>query len=320
MSLIKKMELVKIPYSRLLKLENPQFANRVIDIIEKHDPEVLKIDVTYGLLVAEKPQIDKLVVWYKPHPSTNELKELRKMRGVYVNAISNRVNVVVKEDVTGVNKTVHLVKNEVDRFLYNLSSSRNEEVRCQRITQYFNLIDQSEDLEEAFATLKFGESLDNLRSVHAHILELTNVIASSVAQRPTEKTTALVASVIGAIKNLFYDLELAPLKFPEVDYEPVFNELNVVLTQYKNIVNVRKLSNKRKAEMANGGDVGELGDITTMTTTSTQISEAQATMLPTNLEAMNENGLEAQTKSESEKAAALSSKNKQLPPANKNEE
>ena len=71
--------------------------------------------------------------------------------------------------------------------------------------------------------------------------------------------------------------------------------------------------------MANGSDMGEQGDITAMTA-PTQISEAEDRMLPTNMEAMNGNGLEAQTNSEIEKAAALSSNNKQRPSANKNEE
>ena len=63
-------EFVNIPYTSMLKLEVPQMVEQVIEIVEKHGPQALKINEIYNLLIAEKQQIDKLFVWYRVHPFT----------------------------------------------------------------------------------------------------------------------------------------------------------------------------------------------------------------------------------------------------------
>ena len=54
-----KKKLISIPYDRMLKLEVPQLAEQVIEIIEKYEPETLKIDGAYNLLTAKQDHIDK---------------------------------------------------------------------------------------------------------------------------------------------------------------------------------------------------------------------------------------------------------------------
>ena len=68
------MYIQNVPYSKLLKLELPRLANRVIEIVEKHDPETLKIKEVFDLLVEEKPQVEGLIVRHGPHPITEELQ------------------------------------------------------------------------------------------------------------------------------------------------------------------------------------------------------------------------------------------------------
>ena len=60
MSKLTKTGLIKIPLSRLLKIEVPRLALRVIEIVEKHNPEELHIKEIFDLLVAELPNIQKL--------------------------------------------------------------------------------------------------------------------------------------------------------------------------------------------------------------------------------------------------------------------
>ena len=324
-------KLIEISYSCLLKLEVPQLAERVIEIIEEHEPEALKIDGAYNLLTAKQDHIDKLFVWYRSHPLTKELNVLRKVRRLNLRKITFHLRVVIQEDISGVDKSVNLVKSELERFILDFNSGNNEEVKCRRLTQFFNLIDGSQELEEAFSTLNFTSFLNDLRNTHSNILELIGNKMTTISYRPIEKTPYLKKSVLNSIKFMFMEIELAVLKYPEINYQPLCNKLNVVLNNYANLINLRLLNNKRKANAAKGVETGETNGIETpennepeMRTTSIEIPNSATRLLSMDVEKKNGNGngngnAVNNNTVDNEKAAATSSKPLQLPDVNKDE-
>ena len=326
-------KLMEISYSRLLKLEVPQLAERVIEIIEEHEPETLKIDGAYNLLTAKQDHIDKLFVWYRSHPLTKELKALRKVRRMNIRKITFHLQVVIQEDVSGVDKAVNLVKSEIERFILDFHSGKNEEVKCRTLTQFFNLIDSNEELEEAFSTLKFTSFLNDLRNTHSNIMELTKNKVTDLSFRPIEKTPYLRKSVLTGIKYMFVEIELAVLKNPEINYQPLCNELNVLLNHYANLINLRLLYNKRKADEAKGIETGETNGSETpesnepeMKTTSIEMPISATRLLSIDVENKNGNSIGNGNGNavnnntvDNEKAAATPSKTLQLPDVNKDE-
>ena len=310
-------EFVNIPYTSMLKLEVPQMVEQVIEIVEKHGPQALKINEIYNLLIAEKPQIDKLFVWYRSHPFTKELKELRRKRRLNVRKISFHLSVLIQEDVSGVDKSVNLVKSEIERFILDFNS-KNEEVKCRKLTQLFALIEEDEELELALSTLKFTEMLNDLRTTHSRILTMSNNKIASLSQRPKEKTSDLIKSVLTATKNIFKDIELAQLKFPEIDYNPLFDELNVLLIKYRNLINYRLLYNQRKAK-ANGSETTELIESNTPASFSTETPESTTTLLSNDADEIKEDDISTNS-TDNKKAATKPSKPLQIPDAKENEE
>ncbi len=314
-----KRKLITIPFNRMLKLEVPQMVDQVIAIVDKHEPETLKIDGAYNLLVAKRHHIDKLFVWYRSHPLTKELQELRKIRRLNIRKISFQLEVAIQEDVSGVDKSVNLVKSEIERFISDFNSS-NEEVKCRRLTQFFELIDANEVLEEALATLKFADKLDELRSTHSNILELMKNKITNLSYRPVEKTPFLKESVLNSTKNMFLEIELAILKYPEIDYRPLINELNVLLNTYNNLINYRMLYNKRKAERVNGAETETAPSESSGVTNTNESSESTSQNLRLDVERLNGNGFSNSNNSvDNKKAAATPSKPLQLPPMNEDE-
>ena len=310
-------EFVNIPYTSMLKLEVPQMVEQVIEIVEKHGPQALKINEIYNLLIAEKPQIDKLFVWYRLHPFTKELKELRRKRRLNVRKISFHLSVLIQEDVSGVDKSVNLVKSEIERFILDFNS-KNEEVKCRKLTQLFALIEEDEELELALSTLKFTEMLNDLRTTHSRILTMSNNKITSLSQRPKEKTSDLIKSVLTATKNIFKDIELAQLKFPEINYNPLFDELNVLLIKYRNLINYRLLYNQRKAK-ANGSETTELIESNTPASFSTETPESTTTLLSNDADEIKEDDISTNS-TDNKKAATKPSKPLQMPDAKENEE
>ena len=326
-----KKKIRVISYTRLLKLEVPQLAEQVIEIAGKHEPETLKIDGAYNLLTAKQDHIDKLFVWYRSHPLTKELKRLRKDRRMDLRKVMFHLEVVTNQGESGVDRQVNLVRSEMDRFILDFNSSKNEEVKCRRLTQFFAVIEENEELEEAFSTLNFMTLLNDLRSTHSRILALTKEKVSNLSFRPIEKTPFLRKSVIKSIKDLFSDIELAILKNPEIDYQPLCNELNVLLNNYENLTSLRLLYNKRKAEKKKDIETGEtngnempVNNEPEMRTTSIEIPNSATRLLSMDVEKKNGNGngngnAVNNNTVDNEKAAATPSKTLQLPDVNKDE-
>lgn len=315
-----KRKLISIPFNKMLKLEVPQMAEQVIAIVDKHEPETLKIDGAYNLLVAKQPHIDKLFVWYRSHPLTKELQELRKTRRFNIRKVSFQLEVVIREDVSGMDKSVYLVKSQTERFISDFNSS-NEEVKCRRLTQFFELIDANEELEEALTKLKFSDKLDELRSVHSNILELMKNKLTNLSYRPIEKTPFLKKSVLNSTKNMFLEIELAILKYPEIDYQPLINELNVLLNTYNNLINSRALKNNRKAEKAKGAEKETAPSDSSEISNTMEPSESTPQTLSLDVERMNGNSFSNSNNSvDNKKAAATPSKPLQLPPMNNEDE
>ena len=316
------MKLVKIPYDRLLKLELRSYAKCIINIVDEHDPEALKIDAMFNLLVAKTPQIEQLNERYRAHPLTKMLNELRRMRKVYIDAIVSRLKVVMGEDKPELKYEVNLVRIHINRFLENLNSCRTEVQRNEKVALFFKTIDESEELEETFSTLGFTLNLNELRNVHSSILETTARRIKTTAQRSADKTKELRSSVTKALRNFFKELEVAPLKNSDLDYAALYSELNKLSAEYKNMISVRLANNKRKAEKQEEVDIDET-DVTEVSTEATNSSHntqplAQR-MFDLNGEELdknvNGNGSVAEPLKQ-EKAVATSAKHEQLPSVN----
>ena len=248
MTTVTHPELVIIPFSKLLKVELSRFATRVIGIVERHNPEELLIKKLFDDLVAQTPNIKNLKDKHGPHPLTAELRNLRKLRALYVSAIKFRLKVVTREDISGVNIDVVTVKYEIDHFLNSLKLSKNEEMFNQKVTQFFAAIENDEALSNALVSLEFGASLDKLKAVHDDMQKLITARLVSITQRPKGTTAQLTKAILTAIRNMIKLIEIAPLLNPTLDYKPLHNELNQLFIEYGNMIGRRASNNKRKAE------------------------------------------------------------------------
>lgn len=322
MSDLSQSKLIRIPFSGFLKLELPRFTLRVLDIVDSHNPEELKIKEMFDLLEAEKPRIARLKDKYGPHPLTFELNSMREMRTFYISSLRFHLKKANKEMKSSHKVEVTLVNNELNHFFNNLELSKNEEMFIQKINLFFDAIEANEELESSFSTLGFTEQLNNLRHVHSSIKSLINTRLRSISKRKGETTAQLRKYVIVATTNLVKQIEIAPFMNPDIDYSSLFNELNQLITEYKNLINKRVLFNKRKA----AGEIDIESAESTESTTTTQLDESEGRMMPLSKELLNvefpyveeatKDGLSYEEPVEMKKAAAMSSKTLQLPDVN----
>ena len=237
----------RISFSRLLKLELPVLARGVIGIVERHDPETLKIKELFDKLEEQKPKIKKLEVTYGPHPLTQELSELRSIRIALASGILNQLKTVRNGKVSGMQEAFKVAQPVAHRYLHKLSKHNNK-VALERVTQFFDSIEEDETLEEAFSTLNLTVTLNEMRSANSRLMVQFNKKRTSVSERPDDMTSDLVNSILFAMNNLFADIELSQIKNQELDYAPLIDELNVELKAFELLINKRASYNKKKAE------------------------------------------------------------------------
>lgn len=244
----KKMEIKRIPFSKLLKQETPELADQVIAIVDSHNPEELKIKEVYDLLVAKQPLIKNLRTGFGAHPITLQLKPMREEMMLHISYIKLQLRLVTNQWSKEHEKDWTVVKTAIDYHLLNLRSSKNESVLIGRITGFFDEMSTNEELADALDTLDFTPLLEKLQSAHATIQQHLSKRSISISQRPNEKHAEVADTVVEAIKDLFKQIEVAQLKNPDLDYAPLFNELNVLATKFRNQVSLRLAHNRRKAE------------------------------------------------------------------------
>ena len=280
-------------------------------LVERYNPEALKIKEMYDLLKLEQSNVNKLVVVDGPHPLTGELLDFRGIRSLYINKIELHLKLVIKKDTSNTSKAVKLVKIEVNRFLGDLRSCKNYQTVSRMITQFIAEVNTNGALQTALESLQFMEHIDNLSSAHNSIQELIVERSRSKSERPIEKTSELVDSVLTATKDFIKQIEIAPKKNPLLDYAPLYNELNVLFIEFRDIINKRVLNNKKKADK-NKNETTEM-------TTTTQQNEPAGRMINLNEEEVNLNVIGTLSE-EKEEAAAMRSKSMQLPLVNDDEE
>ena len=237
----------KISFSRLLKLELPVLARGVIEIVDKHDPETLKIKELFDKLVEQKTQIKKLEVAYGPHPLTEELNDLRNMRLAFAVGIVSQMRTIKNGKVEGMQAALKIAQPVAHRYLHKISRHNNKVV-LEKITQFFDSIEEDAALESAFDTLNLTTYLDEMQSVHSTLMEQFGMKRSSISERPDVKTATLVKSITTALKNIFADIELSQIKNQDLDYTPLIDELNAEIAEFTLLISKRASYNKKKAD------------------------------------------------------------------------
>lgn len=316
-SLNQKMEIKNLPFSKLLKLELPALAISVIGIVEKHDPELLQIKEVFDLLVAEEPQIKKLKARYGVHPLTLKLKPLRDQLMLYVSALRFQLKVAGRVNTPSTMSHVVALNLAVDAHLGDLKRSRNEEVVHQKIDEFLDVVRTTEELSEAVSSIGIMDLIDKLKATQSSVRRLLNERLALISQRPKEKSNEIAQPVISALKDLYKQIEVAQLKHTELDYKPLFAELNDLSDKYRNMMNIRVAHNKRKAEAKKNG-VETDADITQPEETGDEmmpdvLSETSERIIHPEVPQVNSNGSDKEIalRSAQEKKVASSSKPKQ---------
>lgn len=237
----------KISFSYLRKEEIKTLASRVITIVEKHDPENLKINEIFDLLVELQPQIESLDLGYIAHPVSETLNELRKQRIAFAQGLINQMGMIEKGKLTGMEESLKVAKPIVLQHLQSLSKYSNTKV-YQNINSFARAYMLSLPLQTAIETLKLSSYFDNLLNVNQIIESHNSNRTQDYSKREKGDTVRKVATIVASLRNLFKEIEVSKVKNQELDYKPLVDELNQEIVLTKAILKTRSSYYKKKAE------------------------------------------------------------------------
>lgn len=239
------MQINNIALSRLLKLELPQLAKGVLQIVEKHEPEVLLIESALNDFESLKPAIESLIVSYGPHPITEQLEPLRKQRILYATAISFQVRGLVSGYIEGTEDHIVVAKAASNRYLHRLRGN-NEEVINERVEQFLKEIELNLELGDAVEALGFMKLIDGLKLAHMNLRRLLASRNASISKRDKGVTPVSSKVIRDGLTLLFMRITAAMHDNRELDYSPLVNELNEKLIRYKGLIKSRETILRKK--------------------------------------------------------------------------
>lgn len=250
----------KLDFSKLRKLEVRILANRVIETVEKFDPEAIKIKEGFDLLVAKEPQIDLLDVGPGPHPLTPELQALRKKRRAIGRGIVEQVRSIVDSKIKGTDKEIDVVNRAVNQYMKDIWYKDDATIH-EKVDLFFKFYSRNEELSLAATSLDLENYLDNLKAVNNLIERKYSARRSSISARPKTATLDIVSDLKGAIEYLFKQIEVAQVVNHEFDYTLLVDDLNKEIATWKATINTRTSYSKKRAEEALKNDkVDETGN------------------------------------------------------------
>ena len=251
------LQIQRPAFSSFLKAEVAEFANKAIDIVDNQNADELLISPVFEPLKKLRPEIDLLSIRYGTDPHRARIELLKSKLMLNVSTLKLKVRLLSKG---GIDEDLHAVKSIIDNYLRYLSApKKNDKVVVQQVQGFLNEMDTNADFSKGLAAHDLISTVNTIEEALTKYREAIQKRLEFRAKRPAIYTSQIIAKVRDAIYTLFKGIEVAQLVNSELDYEPLVDELNELVSNYRLSARLRTAYNKRKAEeeKANNPQEGE---------------------------------------------------------------
>jgi len=237
---------VNFSFSRLRNSELPEMTEAILEAVEKHNPVTMKIAGMYNLLSELRPLLDILAVKYNGYPIPADYKAQCKLRNNLLVAIQSQLKAIEKARVSGTAQQAQLAVPYLNGYLKDISIEAAS-VKSGRVNQMLNGLTENDEMNAALNALGLTTYMDELKSCQQDVNQGESHRRQTLAVRPKFNNKDARGRVVTAIENLLKAIELAKVENVELDYIPLINELNVVLTNRQTVIKSRATRSKNSA-------------------------------------------------------------------------
>lgn len=261
--LMKKIILfVVISFSRLWKNEFRALVNKVVGVLDQFNPEALNLKFVYDKLVEAQAELSLLLVPEGKHPITTELSANRKNRKTLIRTLVSQIRILNSANAVYNIPQLEIVTPFVVRYL-NPIVNVNSTVQTDVLDEMFGKLEVDTTLQAAITELNLNKLFDELEVLHKSI-PTYETERSNTKIRQEVITSDVRINGEKALRNLMSEIELAQMKYPELDYNPLIEQLNDLFTFYmaqaKTRSTIRKQAAKSKVSTINTTTTAQNGN------------------------------------------------------------
>lgn len=238
----------KIAFTKLWKLEVYSFYNQVVEVIGSFDTKAMHIEATCDVLIGmhAKAQLLRLSDKdYGSHLLTPQVAELHKLRVKFAGFITNHMRVVEKAFFKGSEQLVTLVKPVVESHLNNLRELHRGE-STQAINNFLYNVENNLEIRDALFELGFKPFIDELQDGQQAYENMYDERRADQSRQHKGSTVAVQREIQNMLDILFNQVDSYQHTYSDIDYSSLISQLNYVITSFTKAIKTRDTKRKNK--------------------------------------------------------------------------
>ncbi|MGC3977828.1 MAG: DUF6261 family protein [Paludibacteraceae bacterium] len=229
------MKLFNLSLSKLRNMELANFTFNVIQIIEKNDPDQLKLTEPYRLLKNSEPLIFTLVSNEKATSKTADYGDNRKERKNCVLGLKNEAKSIYQINAEDKRKSIRVLYPVIKASFTNFYS-KNLVEQNEIVHQFLHLIDTTPTLTEAIVALGMQSGIEHLREIQSTFNVKYETFRKVRSQYVKKNSNVIKKELRTQLSDFFASLYLAKKHNKELDYTKLENELSTEMQRVRLII------------------------------------------------------------------------------------
>ena len=277
-----KTNFITFSFFKVRRSELPEMTEEILKSVEKHNPVTLKIAGMYNLLSELRPLLNILAVKYDGYPNSEVVRAQVKMRNNLLSAIRSHIVAIEKAGVTTTAQQAQLAVPYLKSYLSGIYTV-SPIVKSGRVNQMLKGLTDNDEMNDALNALGLATYMDELRACQQSVNQGETRRKEILAIRPKFNNKDAKVRITSAIEHLLKAIDLAKVEHTDLDYMPLINELNVVLTNRKTVIKSRStrnlnnsVANKTKAAESTDKEDSTAADNKTITDAPSTTTDASA--------------------------------------------
>lgn len=237
-----KQKIIKIPFANLRKNDFPEIIEAVLEIVFKHNPEALFLQVMYSKLATYKPSLALFITKLRvKDPLTSLTNERYKRAKELLMATSLQIQSLKRSNFSDEQQALATVQAKLGSILMQKRYISKYGVR--QVLDRLNLLFSNDEFMTAAETVGIKKYLNELATVNKEIGSYETKKVESRVRKKMADLPALRVEIIESYLNLIKAIELAQVEHSDISYAPLVAEINGFLQPY--MVEMKRMKTRK---------------------------------------------------------------------------
>jgi hypothetical protein len=233
-----KVTIIRLHLNHLWNNEYCMFVSQIVAIFLQFNPEMLRLQKSFGRLNAMMPEIAKIKAQEQGNAISHQLSDLNAERRTVIRTMWDLVKNFGKLNMPMLAQQVVLMS----RFLEKHGSDLSETNYNDGTKRFNDLLDEysaSPELQSAAAALQLGIFFDHLREINRQFAGLYLQRNDENTSVETVDTHAIRTETDKALIAFFDAFEFCSTEYEELDYKTPADKMNGLISSYKSQLKAR---------------------------------------------------------------------------------